>query len=385
VGSQWTDLLRAHAVHETTSSDGRPVTLLLLLDLIQDVPLALPIVDMAVDTPGLNLRVAVTSWLVQEKDHLVTELRRRGIEPEIYDRRTILNGAAPSLEGVDALLTIVETTLNVHKRGHMLTLRAQSLAIPTFTLQHGLENVALTYFDEVHDQSVDILSDHIFVWFPLDEVPTVVPAKIRPRLVHVGRPRGVPRAQLPKALIDRQRTVSVFENLHWHRYDRRFRERFMQDCFALARAFPDQAVVLKPHPAGQWTAKQKPLLAEWPENLLLADPGEASWAEVSADDLISASDMVITTPSSVVIDALQLNRPVAVAGYGLDLPLYEPLPILRRLDDWINFVTSAQGSVQSAQARAKFATRMNLAGASETKIVSTIAEIARSKLRRPVQ
>ncbi len=385
VGSQWVDLLRTHATHYEGPAESRPVTLLLLLDLIQDIPLALPIIDIAMNTPGLKLRVAVTSWLAEEREQVVTELRKRGVDPELYDRRTIVNGSAPSLEGVDALLTVVETTLNAHKRGHFLTLRAQSLAIPTFTLQHGLENVAITYFDDIHDQSVDIHSDHIFVWFPLDEVPAIVPPKIRPRLVHVGRPRSAPKAELPKELFDHQRMVAVFENLHWHRYDRRFRENFMQDCFAMAQAFPDQAVVLKPHPAGQWTAKLRAELIDWPSNLLLADPGEAMWANITADGLISAAEMVITTPSSVVIDALQLNRPVAVAGYGLELPLYAPLPILRRLDDWISFVSSSHGSIQSARARAKFSTQVNLAGSSEAKIVGTIVEIARSRLRRPVQ
>jgi hypothetical protein len=385
VGTQWVDLLRSHATHYESAVEDRPVTLLLLLDLIQDIPLSLPIVELAANTPGMKLRVAVTSWLTEEKDQVVAELRKRGVEPEIYDRRTIVNGAAPSLDGVDALLTVVETTLNAHKRGHLLTLRAQSLAIPTFTLQHGLENVALTYFDEIHDQSVDIHSDHIFVWFPLEDVPAVVPAKIRPRLVHVGRPRSAPRAELPRELFDNQRMIAVFENLHWHRYDRRFRERFMQDCFAMAQAFPDQAIVLKPHPAGQWTAKLRAELTDWPRNLLLADPGEAMWANLTADGLISSAEMVITTPSSVVIDALQLNRPVAVAGYGLDLPLYSPLPILRRFDDWINFVSSSHGSIQAAQARARFATRMNLTGSSEVKIVNTILEVARNRLRRPMQ
>ncbi len=44
-------------------------------------------------------------------------------------------------------------------------------------------------------------------------------------------------------------------------------------------------------------------------------------------------DQVLTTPSTVALDAARTGRPVAVLGYDLELPLYEPLPIIRRGGD----------------------------------------------------
>ena len=47
---------------------------------------------------------------------------------------------------------------------------------------------------------------------------------------------------------------------------------------------------------------------------------------------------IITTPSTVALDAANLERPVSVIGYDLNLPKYEPLPILHSLTDWLEFI-----------------------------------------------
>ncbi|MEZ4751053.1 MAG: hypothetical protein R3B54_10655 [Bdellovibrionota bacterium] len=55
--------------------------------------------------------------------------------------------------------------------------------------------------------------------------------------------------------------------------------------------------------------------------------------------LIDGVDAVITTPSTVALDAA-LDRSVAVATYDLDLSFYEPLPLLRSQSEWFGFVES---------------------------------------------
>ncbi|NEQ55179.1 MAG: hypothetical protein F6K11_34505, partial [Leptolyngbya sp. SIO3F4] len=63
------------------------------------------------------------------------------------------------------------------------------------------------------------------------------------------------------------------------------------------------------------------------------------WEPFTAPALIAISDAVITTPSTVALDAARAACPVAVAGYDLSLPNYEPLPILRNVDDWQSIVS----------------------------------------------
>jgi len=356
-----------------------PITLLVFLDLIQDVELALPVLRVARARPGVMLRVAATEWLRDNNPRLQPALAALGIVPEFYDRRAVAAGGAVPLDGVHALLTVVETTLNPHKRAHVLTLEAQARGIATFTTQHGLENVGLTYFDDVHDRSVDIRSDHVFAWFPPDRVPPGVPARVRPRLLHVGRPRMEQADAPPLPNHPGTRLIAVFENLHWDRYSRRFRERFLEDCFRLAEALEDTVVVIKPHPAGRWLTKTRDTIEAWPVNVLVADPEDPLWHGTSAASLVEIADAVITTPSSVAVDTALEGRRVAVAGYDLDVSAYAPLPILRSFDDWLGFATSRDTGARAAMARARFLGRIDMAGPSEERMVDAIqGALARS-------
>jgi ornithine cyclodeaminase/alanine dehydrogenase-like protein (mu-crystallin family) len=62
----------------------------------------------------------------------------------------------------------------------------------------------------------------------------------------------------------------------------------------------------------------------------------------SPTDAVAGADLVITTPSTVALDAVQAGKRVAVAAYGLSLPAYEPLPLLNGLQDWRNFAAAEQ-------------------------------------------
>jgi hypothetical protein len=65
-------------------------------------------------------------------------------------------------------------------------------------------------------------------------------------------------------------------------------------------------------------------------------------------------DSVITTPSTVALDAVLAGKPVGVVGYDLELPLYEPLPILRSGEDWGRLVATTG---LPAEAAARFLRR----------------------------
>jgi hypothetical protein len=104
---------------------------------------------------------------------------------------------------------------------------------------------------------------------------------------------------------------------------------------------PRTRFLVKPHHAGQYLAKCWHLLKDAPPNVLLADPAARPWEPFTASAIIGAADAVITTPSTVALDAARAGRPVAVTRYGLRLPLYEPLPLLECAADWLAFLDGA--------------------------------------------
>lgn len=355
VGLAWNGILESVRPDPLMAHDRGAV--LLALDLIQDLDVALPLIDAMIDRGGVDLRIVVSGWLHRRSPRVGQELGDRGIKPAVHGRDALVSGAAPSFEGVGAVVTFAESSVPAHERAHLLAQRARTARIPTFSFQHGVENVGLTRLDHEEDDPPFLVSDHFFAWGPASEGGNA-PAELRPRLVHVGRlaPTTKPAGELSGALTTFRSIVAVFENLHWNRYDNAWRRRFLSDCVEFAAFNPHRAILIKPHHGGLWTVKNTHQFPQWPTNLVLADPTDPFWEPFTAPSILQVADLVITTPSTVALDAVQAGKRVAVAAYGLSLPAYEPLPLLNSLQDWKSFAAADQ-LTEEALRRAKFLMR----------------------------
>lgn len=374
----WEEAIQGVRAAESRRPAAQPCRLLVFIDLMQDADLCLPIVREALQRGDFQVDVVVTRWLIERAPSVLSAFRRLGVEPRIVDREEVVRGEAPELARIDAFLTPVATNLNAHKRAQAVVERAAAMGIPTFSLQHGLENVGLNYFDDVHTEAVRVTTDHLFVWFPPDFAPPS-PSWLKRKIIHVGTVRTAsppdvapPMPEWPGPV------VGVFENLHWHRYSDDFRKRFINDLFACARAAPDHLFVLKPHHGGQWASKSGVKGA--PANLLLVNPGDPAWEPFTAPAIIAKADMVITTPSTVALDGAMADRPVAVVGYDLDLPLYHPLSVLRSTQDWISFVAGGKESPDQAALRQGFLRRTLVCQGAAPRLLSSLVDIVRGGL-----
>jgi hypothetical protein len=357
VAESWREILGSiEARPVATPGARRPARVLAFLDLIQDLDPLLPVVDALRRTPEVDLHIFVSGWLRRRSPRVAAELTARRLGFEVVDRQAVLQGQAPMLHDVDAVIAAAESSLSAHATTHALFTRAREAMIPTFAFQHGVENAGLHRVPGVEDASIS--ADHLFVWFPAERTPPSTPAEIRPRFLHVGRavPPRPDLGSLAAAFANFDSVVTVFENLHWQRYDSAWRRRFMNDCGEFALTSPNRAVILKPHHAGLWSVKNRHMISPWPANLIVADPTDRFWEPFTAAALVTLADAVITTPSTAALDAAQARRPVAVAAYGLDLPAYAPLPLLQSSRDWGAFVQQV-GAVEDARRRAAFLAR----------------------------
>lgn len=245
------------------------------------------------------------------------------------------------LEGVRALVTGSETTLKPHRAAHDLTLALKSRGVRAYTLQHGFENVGLTYFDAVQGTEVRFAADAIFTWGRTDRLPPMTPDENRAKARAAGRPRFRNRPSEPAWPIAPETVdVAIFENLHWHRFDDTYRHRVLDEIDRICAAHPDWRFLLKPHPQGRWLTQrfkgEKPSAA----NLIIADPALPEWSGVTGHAVIARASRVLTTPSTIALDAAQAGKPVAVFRYGLSLPLYRRLAILETADDLDAFLAA---------------------------------------------
>ncbi|CAO3411695.1 hypothetical protein [Azospirillum largimobile] len=370
-----------------------PVRLLILIDLPEEVDLLEPVAAAAARRARAAAGAGAVALTAVLTDHAATRstraramLARHGIAWTVAERSALLAGRAPDLSSADAVLVGAESDHPSHCVPHALLGRASALGIPCFAVQHGLETIGLTYFDEVHDAGVRLGGDRIFTWFPVAAAPAEMAAEVRRRLCPVGslREPTLVRPALPAAVAaDGRPLVGVFENLHWHRYDDRFRAGFVEALSAAAAARPALRFLVKPHHSARWLG-QMPVGA-LPGNVILADPADPAWEPFTAPALMPALAAVVTTPSTVAHDAARAARPVAVAGGDLVLPVLAPLPILRRPSDWLDFLDGvlADGGAAALADGQMFLDRHMVPGPAGERILDRICDRVQSTPKAP--
>ncbi|MGE5271354.1 MAG: hypothetical protein ACM3JG_16965 [Thiohalocapsa sp.] len=265
-----------------------------------------------------------------------------------------------------------------------VTRAAKAAGLTTFTIQHGFENIGLTYADDRYGLEVSFASEHIFIWGPASGLPAWVSPQTRRRVISVGLTKPVPQPEslvLPSAS-NWARTIGIFENLHWERFSPRYRDGFSDQLAEIVRQFPDVLFVVKPHHAGRWLI-DNPDFVPAAANLLLIDPRDPAWQRHTAPALLPALDAAITTPSTVAIDAAKAGRPVAVVANDLALPIYEPLPLLRRTDDWRRFLDGLAQPETWLHANEVFLRRNFLAGPGERRIAQLLRRLAKRGKEAP--
>ena len=116
---------------------------------------------------------------------------------------------------------------------------------------------------------------------------------------------------------------------------------------------------------------------------MVIDPSDSAWEPHTAPALIASVDAVLTTPSTVALDAARTGRPVAVLGYELELPLYDPLPIVRRSEDLDAFLDmDARPALRLNEA---FLKRAVLPGRADHRIAAAIARALGERASRPAR
>lgn len=329
---------------------------LILVDLVQDIDVLLPVL-IALRDAGLGLRITVSRWLERESPRTAGLLRSHGLRFS-YERRTrIVEGDAPGLDGVAAVLTASDSSHPAHRAGHALAKRAKARGLPTYTLQHGLENIGLLGVDAANG---DFASDVVFCWFPEELTPSDLAADTRAKLDHVGRP-SPPGGWTPAGppAFD----LAVYENLHWDRYGEADRSAFKDGLRAVAEACPELRILVRPHPAGGWADALRLEFAQFP-GLTLLDATETRRVLASTAQSPALAARVITTPSTVVLDAALAQRPVALAVGGGTI--YTPIQVLEGPGDWLAF---ARSESSMAAALNEFKRRVLVEGEAADRIV----------------
>lgn len=320
-----------------TSSD----SVAFFIHLTQDLLVVAPLIAAAKES-GRRVEVWTTQLLLEVNPKIETGIRALGEEVSILSHRAILVGRAPSFARTAVLVTASESTEKSHRTAHCLVRLARAAGVPTVTLQHGIENVGLTYFPP-NQRPVTFASDRILTWSAAEELPQQLPSQTRRKCVAVGRPPQPRPDHVAKldSLTDGKPLIAVFENLHWERYGTAYSEAFLRDLDASARRHDDLAFVLRPHPGVRTRQGGHQARLNRLHHVRVLDPLSSDWSDVSSSQLLTAAHAVVATASTSALDAAGYGVPVAVARYGLSLDAYEPLFMLDGTEDWGRFLAAS--------------------------------------------
>ncbi len=334
---------------------------LAFVDLVQDIDVMLPVLLAIRDQPDLELRTCVSRWLSQESPRTAEVLAAHGLPFAYVRRRDVIEGRAPSLRGLKAVVTASESTHLAHVAGHALARRADAAGLGAYTLQHGLENAGLFGAEAALAR---FASTTVFCWFPPEAIPDDLPQATRAKLVHVGRPE--PPAE-PSPAPARAHDLGVFENLHWERYADADRAAFRAGVAAVARALPGTRILVRAHPAGGWADQLGQELAAF-GNITLQTALDARLQPESGAAVLRGLSRVITTPSTIALDAAAAGAPVALAAPGGGA--YDPLPVLHGPEDWVSF---AAGGPYDPRTLDQFRSRVLVAGNGAPRIAGRLS------------
>jgi glycosyltransferase involved in cell wall biosynthesis len=377
IGDLWQSLICK--VLETPNSQriSQHIELVVAVQLPQDIDLARPILDTAYQR-GVQCAVWISLTALQRWPELVQAVSSLGSAWQVFPEN--LENAGPNLfpGSVKAVLTMTETNLKPHRFTHRLTGLANKAGIYTATMQHGYENVGLSFSDDVHNiRKVRFAAKCIYIWGGLNSLHPDIPRETLKKCIPVGYPKIITAQEnIPELWAgDERPVIGIFENLHWHRYNEAYQDFFLAGIRHIIEAFPQINFLIKPHNAGVWFSSRYQGSNPSGENVLLVNPMDPRWQGITAPQLFSRISGVITTPSTVALDAAYACLPIAVVAETLPLEKYSPLPLLKELEDWKAFieqVTDFSRRQTLLAASAAFVDRVLVTGNATQRIVEDV-------------
>lgn len=350
-----------------------PLRIVLLISRPFDVELLLSLHEKAKHRKDL----LVTLWMLQKCNKRFPE-----VLPQLTEKRVVIDQlisfARPlkllkELIQADVFLSTVESTAAPHKLPYIITKMANAAGVSTYTLQHGFENVGLSYCDDIHGPDVKFAAKNILTWGQTEELPAWVAQETLDKSIAVGCPKKLVILENNPALNTGKRPIiAVFDNLFWHRYDKKYRSTFLKHLQDISKQRKDFRFILKCHPNDvRKRSKEMAAILHNLEHVEVVDLlGEEE--NLTTPWLLSRAVGVITTPSTIALDGALANVPVAVSRYGLDLTYYSPLYLLDKFEDWQQYLDLLMGESEKNNLKwngERFLSRVLVSGDPATKII----------------
>lgn len=242
-----------------------------------------------------------------------------------------------TIDKPDLLLTCSDSTSPNHEFSRQIVEQASILDVSTIGIQHGYECLGILHHtsqDNDYPWGVELSTDYVATWQPIDMLTSVSPftkSRFIPcgpisdfaRLANLLRRTNSP-SPTPK-IFDKPKRILICDNSHSPRFRiSGRRESFFEFCSSLSKV-KDLDIYTRRHPANKF-----PVTSSFSFKTV---EGELT------PFALKKFDMLISPPSSIIIDGSIAGIPTAVWSDFLitnDTINYEPLPVVttaRQVED----------------------------------------------------
>jgi len=353
-----------------------PLRIVLLISRPQDVDLLISLHEKAKHREDMG----VFFWMLKKIDirfpDVLRLLKEKNVTVDQFVGFAGLLRLVSELMRTHAFLSTVESTADRLKLPYILTKMANAAGTSTYTLQHGFENIGLSYCDESHGPDIKFASKTILTWGPREELPAWVRKDTLDKSIAVGCPnQPVILKNNPTTKAGRRPIIGVFDNIHWLRYDEKYRSTFLEHLKDISEQRKEFRFILKSRPVSvRKRSKELAAILHSMPNVDVADLLKEE--QLTTPWLLSHAVGVITTPSTIALDGALANVPIAICRYGLDLTYYSPLYQFDKLEDWhkfLNALTDESGIDNLRQEGEIFINRVLVSGDPADKILNLMS------------
>jgi len=249
--------------------------------------------------PGKKILVYIESCTVAEIGKLARE--NREIDLTFC---TDLNFVINHIAGIGLVISPYILPLEAHRSFFPVIKIAKALGIKVLGIQHGLFQLGINQFDEARNR--------LGSYLPLALTVPIVPCSDA-MLSWTDAQNGIgyPRNLSKYSGVKDEGYVLILSNLNWHIYSSEERLDFVTAVIRLAEAHPEQTFIWGMHPGEKildtcHAVRLHITAAESAKILAQNHPAKAYPTERA----IASARMIISMPSTVLLDAEAYNRPV---------------------------------------------------------------------------
>ena len=278
----------------------------------------------------LDIQIFAYRHFLRHQPYCKEFFQKAGLQMNIWPKRIYKLFPKPWINNLDALLVItdpIRDTLKNPRRSRYL----HAINFPTIYLQHGVIQRGVNNPDNPAGPPLKFNSKLIFFFEELAENRSMFSDDTLTSIHRSGfikKPHVTPEASKYADILANFQKKILFA--HQFRTKDHNSSVEISNFFRMVKAFAmehsETAIIIRPHRGRpkKWHAEFDTHLKQVCPNVFFANQRSGLLKGAMMDDLLAVTDVLVSTPSTAILDALYMDIPVAVTIN--DSEIFKPLP-----------------------------------------------------------